>query len=297
MGKLHTISLQGIADEPEDRLVIKPFAQEDVTSHDHNCFELAYVIDGTAEQTLEGVTERVGRGDYFIIDCGSSHSYQNCREFTLLNCLFFAEVIDSTMAGCRSFDELMRVCLIRYHRQYFGETPANRIFHDRDGRVLLLLEGMREEYIQRHTGYREIFRGRLLEILILTMRQAVGTQGEKDIAGQLRNTAKSDVIFEVINYLEAHYEQRAVLQSFCGKFHYSLPYISRRFRQETGMTALDYLQKIRVEKCCGMLAGSNQSIQSIAREAGYEDTKFFNQVFKRLVGLTPGEYRKAALHL
>ncbi len=124
----------------------------------------------------------------------------------------------------------------------------------------------------------------------------MGTQGEKDIAGQLRNTAKSDVIFEVINYLEAHYEQRAVLQSFCGKFHYSLPYVSRRFRQETGMTALDYLQKIRVEKCCGMLAGSNQSIQSIAREAGYEDTKFFNQVFKRLVGLTPGEYRKAALH-
>ncbi len=296
MQNRYTISFRSFADNVRDRLAIKPFVQEDTMVHDHDCFELAYVTGGTAEQTLDGITDTVRQGDFFIIDCGSSHSYQNCRNFTLINCLFLAEVIDDTLAGHKSFEELLRVCLIRYHRQYLGKTSANRIFHDRDGRVLRLLEGMQEEYLRKDTGYEEIFRGRLLEILILTMRQVVREQGEKDMAQQLRKNAKSDMVLEALQFLEAHYEERAVLQLFCRKYHYSLPYVSRRFRQETGMTALAYLQKIRVEKCCELLAGSNQPIQAIAREAGYDDTKFFNQVFKRLVGLTPGEYRKAALH-
>lgn len=296
MRSRYTISFRKFADDSADRLVIKPFVQEDTMVHDHDCFELAYVTAGTAEQTLDGVTDMVRQGDFFIIDWGSSHSYQNCRGFTLINCLFLAEVIDDTLAGHKSFEELLRVCLIRYHRQYLGKTSANRIFHDEDGRVLRLLEGMREEYVRKDTGYEEIFRGRLLEILILTMRQVVREQEDKDISRQLRKNAKSDMILEMLKFLEAHYEDRAVLKLFCQKYHYSLPYVSRRFKQETGMTALAYLQKIRVEKCCELLAGSNQPIQSIARKAGYEDTKFFNQVFKRLVGLTPGEYRRTALH-
>lgn len=295
MQKHHTIPLSQIADNPRDKLAIKPFVQEDILAHDHDCFELAYVTGGHASQTLNGVTASVGQGDYFIIDYGSCHSYQNCRNFTLINCLFLAETIDDTLAGHHSFDELLRVCLIRYHRQYFGKTPANRIFHDEDGRILQLLLGMQREYDNRDTGYQEIFRGRLMEILILTMRQAVLAQPARlQSLEQFRQSVGSDMILEAIHYLETNYKEHAVLGSFCEKYHYSLPYVSRRFKQETGLSALEYLQKIRIEKCCELLAGDTLPIQTVAQMAGYEDTKFFNRVFKRMLGVTPREYRKAA---
>ena len=57
----------------------------------------------------------------------------------------------------------------------------------------------------------------------------------------------------------------------------------------------EYLQKIRIEKCCELLAGSEMSIQEIAHSVGYEDAKFFQQVFKRMVKMSPREYRRTAL--
>lgn len=60
------------------------------------------------------------------------------------------------------------------------------------------------------------------------------------------------------------------------------------------MTALEYLQKIRIEKCCELLAGSDLCIQEAARSVGYEDVKFFCTLFKMTLNMTPGEYRKTA---
>lgn len=290
MRKQNTVSLKDIVTEVNDKLAVRPFAQDDIMAHDHDCFELAYVTGGCAGQTLNGVTETVQKGDYFIIDYGSCHSYQNCRSFTLINCLFLPEIIDDTLSGCRSFDELLRVCLIRYHKQYLGRTPVNRIFHDEDGKILNLLIGMQEEYEEKNTGYKEIFRCRLMEIVILTMRKVM-----QEHSTSLEQEVQSTVILEAIRFLEANYTQKAVLGRFCQEYHYSMQYISRRFKQETGLTALEYLHKVRIEKCCEQLAGSDLRIQEIAHRTGYEDMKFFHEIFRRLVHMSPGEYRRMAL--
>ena len=87
------ISLQSIARQEREKLVIRPFEQEDVTAHGHDCFELVYVTGGTAVQNINGVKESVRAGDYYIIDRGSMHAYQNSKQFTLINCLFLPEII------------------------------------------------------------------------------------------------------------------------------------------------------------------------------------------------------------
>jgi len=229
----------------------------------------------------------VSKGDYFFLDYDSVHGYANCQDFSLINCLFMPEMIDNTLAGCRTFDEFMRVCLIRYYKQYFGYTAVNRIFRDEDGRILMLLQGALEEWEEKKTGYGEIFRCRLLEILIRTMRKAVGKE-----EGQTKKQAESTVVLEMMEYLNSNLCERAVLKTFCEEYHYSLPYISNRFKKETGFSALEYLQKKRVEKACGLLAGSNMSVQKIAQEVGYEDAKYFTQIFKRMLHMVPGEFRK-----
>lgn len=284
-----TIGLQEF--ENNEKISVMSYQQEDVFTHAHAFFELAYVTGGSATHTLNGKTGIVRKGDYFIVDYGSKHSYTGSRNFDLINCLFLPEVIDETLSGCRSFDELLRVCLIRYYKQYFGMTPANKIFHDEDGKVFLLLKGMQEEYDEKKTGYTEIFRCRLLEILILTMRRIV----DEDKVHSQRGKRQSTAVLQTIQYLESNYRDKAVLGNFCQEYHYSLQYISRRFKQETGLSVSDYLQKIRIEKSCELLAGSDLRIQEVAHEVGYEDVKFFNQLFRRLLHIPPGEYRKMTL--
>lgn len=282
MKKEYTMELNSLGTKDSEKLVVMPYEQEDVGIHDHHFFELVYITGGSALQTLDDVTGKVCAGDYFIVDYGSVHSYSDCRDFTLINCLFLPEIIDDTLAGCRSFDTLMRVCLVRYYKQYFGLTPVNRIFHDGDGRILELLKGIQREYADKRVGYAEIFRCRLMELLILTMRSIVHED---------RATVKSTAVLETIRFLDANYPERAVLGTFCREYHYSLQYISRRFKQETGLTAREYLQKIRIEKSCELLAGSDMRIQEIAQAVGYEDVKFYGNVFRRLLNMTPREYR------
>ncbi len=288
--KFYTMKLQEFSEKSSDQVYIMPFQQSDVELHDHNFFELAYITGGSAWQNLAGKKERVKTGDYFIIDYGAVHSYQECKNFTLINCLFLPEAIDDVLEGCRSLDEMLRICMIRYYRKAFEqEKTANRIFHDADGRVLKLLRVLQMEYSKKEFGWKEIFRSRLKEILILMMRSTILQHTDFD-SDKIAN--EDEMISDLVRYLHKNGKERAVLTNYCQTHHYSLSYISRRFRQETGMTVLQYLQKIRIDQSCALLAGSKLPIAEIAQEVGYEDAKYFSEIFKRMLGMTPGAYRR-----
>lgn len=283
MKKESTIEITQIAADDSEKFVMMNFEQEDSGSHDHGFFELAYVTGGTAVHVLNGSYGRLREGDYFILDYSSVHRYENCRDFTLINCLFLPEVIDETLRDCRSLDALLQGCLIRYYRMTPGEVWANRVFHDEDGRIGGLLAGMAEEYREKKLGSAEVFRCRLTEILILTLRMLVNREEER---------VRSTVVTEVIRYVDAAYMKPLTLQAFCGREHYSLSYVSRRFKQETGMTFREYLQKVRMEKCCDLLSGSDMAVSEVAAAVGYEDLQFFHAVFRKYLHMTPREYRK-----
>lgn len=66
----------------------------------------------------------------------------------------------------------------------------------------------------------------------------------------------------------------------------------RRFKKATGHSPLAYVQHVRVEAAKRQLESTGQSVDEISWQVGYEDVSFFRRLFKRLVGLTPGAYRK-----
>lgn len=265
------------------RLAILPYRQDDIEAHDHTFFELVYITEGYAVHTLNGKKGELQAGDYFIVDYGSIHSYSQSRGLALINCLFLPEIIDETLQGCHSFEELMHSCLIRYYRLAPGKALSNRIFHDGGGDIKRLVEGMQKEYEGRQAGYQEVIRGRLLEILILTLRTMIEEPGM---------TAVSSLVTEVIAYINSHYAESRVLGGYCDKFHFNSQYISRRFRKETGFTVMEYLQKVRIEKSCELLAGSELRVSEIAQLAGYSDVKHFEMLFSRMLHMSPREYRR-----
>jgi AraC-like DNA-binding protein/mannose-6-phosphate isomerase-like protein (cupin superfamily) len=287
MRKEYTLELRELEENSTDKLVIKPYQQEDIGGHNHHFFELVYITGGSVIHTLNDVSNTLSAGDYFIVDYGSVHSYTASKNLTLINCLFMPEIIDDTLKGCSSFEVLMHGCLLRYYKLYLGRTPANRVFHDEDGRVLLLLNGIMKEYQEKQVGYTEIFRCRLLEILIITMRNIIGDN---------TSITNNPVILDAIGYINSSYRGRRVLDGFCRQYHFTPQYISRIFKQETGVTVREYLQKVRMEKCCELLAGSDMPISEIAQAAGYSDIKFFNELFKRMLKMSPREYRKMSSH-
>jgi transcriptional regulator GlxA family with amidase domain len=66
----------------------------------------------------------------------------------------------------------------------------------------------------------------------------------------------------------------------------------RRFQKATGMSPLEYVHALRVEEAKQMLEASDEPVEAIAHEVGYEDAAFFSRLFRRKVNLSPFQYRK-----
>lgn len=98
---------------------------------------------------------------------------------------------------------------------------------------------------------------------------------------------------EIQEFLNEHYQHDISLQEIADRFFLSREYISRKFKHEFNKTITDYITKIRMEKAKQLLETSSLKIYEIAHYVGYQNEKYFSKVFKKLVGLTPNEYRIA----
>lgn len=82
------------------------------------------------------------------------------------------------------------------------------------------------------------------------------------------------------------------LGELAARLHCSPRTLLRRFRQATGLTPNDYLQRVRISAAQQALHDPRRSLESIALAVGYQDRAGFCRLFKRLCGETPGSYRR-----
>lgn len=277
------LKLNELTVDASEKLVIRPYQHGEIDVHQHLFFELVYVVDGTAKHTLNGETTIIQKGDYFIIDLKSSHRYSECHNLSLINCLFLPEVMDETLKDCQSFDQFIHRSLIRSYKLNSSQTPVNQIFHDYDHVIFQLLTKIQAEYQAKQFGYTTVFQSLIIEILILTIRQVIG---------EMPPSSPSVIVSNMIHYLQQHYMKPHLLQDFCDDYHFSPPYISRKFKEETGLTVMDYLQNIRILKSCELLLGTDKKISEIAYLVGYQDMKYYQTLFKKTISISPRAYRQ-----
>ncbi|MNI22395.1 HTH-type transcriptional regulator YesS [compost metagenome] len=96
-------------------------------------------------------------------------------------------------------------------------------------------------------------------------------------------------------YMEEHYQNPDLsLLHLSDVFHVPMKHISRTFKEEIGENFIDYLTRIRTEQAKELLVHTEHSIQEITVKIGYLHPNTFIRSFKKLVGQTPGDFRKTA---
>jgi two-component system response regulator YesN len=100
------------------------------------------------------------------------------------------------------------------------------------------------------------------------------------------------IVVRVKHILDKEYDREFHLERLAEKVELSTSYVSKLFKQESGMTITDYLTDVRMEKAKQFLLDyPNMKNYEISSMVGYPDPVYFNKLFKRLYGLTPKEYR------
>jgi two-component system response regulator YesN len=108
---------------------------------------------------------------------------------------------------------------------------------------------------------------------------------------QITGKQHSRVIVEAMDYIAKHYNQDISLDAVADHVSKSRNYFSYLFKKEVGMTYVEYLNTIRVEKARRLLDTTDDMAYEIAAKVGYSDSRYFSMVFKKLTGVAPNQYR------
>lgn len=99
------------------------------------------------------------------------------------------------------------------------------------------------------------------------------------------------VIRDIQDFIEQHISERITVAQMASKSAMDRINFTRRFKRATQLSPADYVQRIKVESAKRLFESTGLQINEVMYETGYNDIKAFRETFKKVAGMTPGEYR------
>jgi two-component system response regulator YesN len=105
--------------------------------------------------------------------------------------------------------------------------------------------------------------------------------------------ASESGIDKVIDFINKHYYEDISLGDVAKEVYLSESYLSRKLKKAKGISFVEYITKLRMEKAVALLKEPNVKITEVALSLGYPDYRYFSQTFKKHTGYSPSEFIKA----
>ncbi len=103
----------------------------------------------------------------------------------------------------------------------------------------------------------------------------------------------SDIVYKVMEYVKRNYASKISLDDVSKHVYLSRSYLSSVFKEETGYSLFNYINRVRVEKSKLYLLDNTISLVDVAALCGFEDQSYFTKVFKKATGISPKKYRNS----
>ncbi|PQP83032.1 AraC family transcriptional regulator [Paenibacillus sp. PCH8] len=102
---------------------------------------------------------------------------------------------------------------------------------------------------------------------------------------------KRDLAAQIISIIQTRYADVITLESLSESLNYSVAHLSSYFKSRTGLSPIDYLIKVRIDKAAAMLLETDATLKEIAASVGYQDPYYLGRLFKKYKGVSPSHYR------
>ena len=239
--------------------------------HCHDTYELYYMLKGRTTYFIEDKIYSVDTGNLVFVLRRVIHNTdnENCKTNERLLVSFEEKLFEGKAGDLK--EQLMPLRIICIPDDYL---PA----------VEELLYKIEAEYAQHEKGRELLLELYIQQLLVLICRYRC----ERKV--HIRESDK--IIYTVSDYIRLHFEQDITLEILSRMFAVSEGYLSRKFKQVTGMGLNQYITLVRISNGEKLLRESNLNVTEVAERCGYNDSNYFAAVFKRVKGVTPLRYRK-----
>lgn len=238
--------------------------------HNHDYYEIFYVLDGEIQHTLNGNTQTLSIGDCYLITPLDSHAIvgngSSLRDFLISRTIF---------------EDILRLVTHSENPLIFCNKETNSVRFS-------VSELMELEAIALHySSTAELIRKRGLgtELLIKVFNKFFKL---------IDNETPSDspVTQKILDLLNTSAGIQGGIPFICEALQYSESYIYHCFKYHMGVTLSQYLKDIRLKYIEYYLKTSNYSLQTIANLVGLESLSYLNRIFKEKYAMTPIKFKK-----
>lgn len=135
---------------------------------------------------------------------------------------------------------------------------------------------------------KNIFADLSLKELLIRILQSQNLRQHAEDAG---NNPNSNRLHYVLQYIREHLTERIAVDTLSKKAYLSRNIFFRWFKEQFGITPLEYITRERIRLARQLLADEKNSIAQVSLQCGFSDVNYFVRAFKRSEGLTPGAYQ------
>jgi len=241
---------------------------QEVKPHAHDYYyHMVYIITGRYDLTTNGESYKLSDNMLTIARPGETQGWKN-SESTPVNTYeikfaVFDEDLRNAIAGLPSV-----VC-----GNLFVKTLLDKIAQEKDS--------LRKDYQQ----YISIYLNALLYDLV---RDRIAATEDKPEDARRLSPAQI-----AIRYIQDHYREDISLEDIAAATNFNKSYLATAFRRSEGSTINEYIYKARIYKACELIAYSDLPLSDVSSMTGFKHIQHFNRVFKKYIGIPPGEYRDA----
>lgn len=267
---------------------MEPYYCMNHTFHWHNYLEIAFVKKGKGIYYVENRTYEMNEGDIVVINNIEPHYMEVLPPVNMVMpvIMFEPQLIWSSE---NHFD-------YQYMEPFFERSSNfNNKIDSRSEigqRIFSLLSEIEDEFVNKTVGYKLMIKAKLLHIITYLIRHY--QDASKSTESLSAKSKKLEKLGKVFEYINKNYSQKIGLDTLAELAFMSPNYFSAFFKQSTGFSPIEYLNKFRVSKSIEMLKETDYSIAQIALECGFYNLANYNKIFKHFTETTPSFIRKSS---
>jgi len=238
--------------------------------HTHEYYHMTHVHKGTLIYNIEGEVYHVQPGTTVFVPPGVSHAQESVEKgLAVYNEIKFV-ISDSTLANM---------------------LVGVPVFIPSSAETTGLIERIVTESVRLTLTSQACIHSYLNALLHIWAR-GYSSQDEEGSDSIFDTSGFSLLTKSVIKHLEENYSGNVSIRNLADELGYNKYYLCNAFKKDTGVTIFDCLALIRVRHAAELISYSEMSVENVGSRVGFANISHFIRVFKQIVGIPPGQFRR-----